>query len=147
MMMAANMGRDPGHPPDSAPDEAALVARVRCGDALACEELVSRNAGAMLAVARRFLGCEQDAADAVQEAFLAAFRSIHEFAGASKLSTWLHRIIVNACLMKLRSAKARRSRSIESLLPGFDDTGHHVRRIRAWSESPLEQLHEAELRE
>lgn len=132
---------------DASTDEAALLARVRCGDQIACQEFVRRHAGAMLAVARRFLRCEQEAADAVQDAFLSAFRSIHEFSGGSKLSTWLHRIVVNVCLMKLRSARSRPARSIESLLPSFDDTGHHVHRVSAWSESPPQRLHASELRE
>jgi RNA polymerase sigma-70 factor (ECF subfamily) len=126
--------------------EAELLARVRRGDEPACEEFVRRFGGALFAVAGRLLRSEQDAADAVQEAFLAAFRSIHEFAGGSKISTWLHRIVVNACLMKLRSAKSRPTTSIEGLLPTFDETGHHARRIVAWEASPLERMHTEELR-
>ena len=53
----------------------------------------------MLAVARRFMRNDADAADALQDAFLSAHRSIGRFEGGSKLSTWLHRIVVNACLM------------------------------------------------
>ncbi|MCC6359887.1 MAG: sigma-70 family RNA polymerase sigma factor [Phycisphaerales bacterium] len=132
---------------DPSKDEAALLAGVRRDEQPACEEFVRRHAGAMLAVARRFLRCEQEAADAVQDAFLSAFRSIHEFSGGSKLSTWLHRIVVNACLMKLRSARSRPTSSIENLLPAFDDTGHHAHRVSAWSDSPPDRLHASELRE
>lgn len=128
-------------------DEAQLIALIRDGDQDACERFVTTHINAMLAVARRFLRCEQEAADAVQDAFVSAFRSIHEFAGGSKLSTWLHRIVVNACLMKLRSARSRPTRSIESLLPSFDDTGHHVQRVSPWRESPFERLDASEMRE
>lgn len=126
-------------------DESAWLAQVRRGDEAACEEFVRRHGGQMLAVARRFLHCEQDAEDAVQDAFLSAFRSIREFAGSSRIGTWLHRIVVNCCLMKLRSAKSRPATSIENLLPTFDETGHHARRVSAWETPPPERLHAAEL--
>ncbi len=127
-------------------NEHELVKDLRAGDESACTLFVLQNTPRMLAVARRLLRDEQDASDAVQDAFLSAFRSIHEFAGGAKLSTWLHRIVVNACLMKLRSAKSRPARSIENLLPAFDETGHHARPIADWGDSPPEQLHARELR-
>jgi len=110
-------------------DEAALVRRLRDGDPEAFETMVREYGGRMLAAARRIVGTEEDARDAVQEAFLAAFKSIRSFAGAARLSTWLHRIVVNAALMKLRSRRRRREDSIEELLPRFRDDG-------CWSESP-----------
>ena len=110
-------------------DEALLVGRLRDSDPEAFETVVREYGGRMLAAARRLVGTEEDARDAVQEAFLAAFKSIHSFAGAARLSTWLHRIVVNAALMKLRSRRRRREDSIEDLLPRFRDDG-------CWSESP-----------
>jgi RNA polymerase sigma-70 factor, ECF subfamily len=110
-------------------DEGGLVGRLRAGDPEAFETVVREYGGRMLAAARRLVGTEEDARDAVQEAFLAAFKSIHSFAGAARLSTWLHRIVVNAALMKLRSRRRRREDSIEELLPRFRDDG-------CWSESP-----------
>ncbi len=80
----------------------------------------------MLAVARRLLRDEDDARDAVQEAFLAAFRSISQFEGSARLSTWLHRIVVNAALMKLRSRQRKPEEAIEDLLPSFLEDGHRV---------------------
>lgn len=133
--------------PFAGEDESALLAAVRRGDEAACATLVQRYGGRMLAVARRFLTCEQDAADAVQEAFLSAFRALETFAGDAKIGTWLHRIVVNACLMKLRSARSRPTTSIENLLPTFDDTGHHARRLAAWQGAPTEQVEAAELRQ
>ena len=70
-----------------------------------CEARVLQYSERMLAVARRMLRCEEDAADAVQDALMSAFASIHQFRASSQLYTWLHRIVVNACLMKLRSRK------------------------------------------
>lgn len=109
-----------------------LVARLRAGDAAAAELFVRRHGPQMLAVARRFFRNEQDAEDAVQDAFVSAFRSIAGFTGQSRISTWLHRIVVNACLMKLRAARRRPSVSIDTLLPAFDDTGHQASRVPEW---------------
>jgi len=106
--------------------ERPLLARLQAGDEDACERLVQENTGRLLAVARRYLRQEEDARDAVQEAFVAAFRSIARFEGTSSLSTWLHRIVINCCLMKLRSGRRRPETSIEELLPAFDETGHRV---------------------
>ena len=103
-----------------------LLARIRSGDEAACEILVRENTGRLLAVARRYLRAEEDARDAVQDAFISAFRSIGSFQGESGIATWLHRILVNCCLMRIRSAKRRPQESIEELLPVFDETGHRV---------------------
>ena len=97
---------------------------LRRGDEQACEELVRAHTSRLLAVARRYLRSEEDARDAVQEGFVAAFRSIARFQGGSSLSTWLHRIVINACLMRLRSSRRRPETSIEELLPRFDGSGH-----------------------
>jgi RNA polymerase sigma-70 factor, ECF subfamily len=90
-------------------DETDLLARLRAGDEAAYATLYRTHAGAVAAVARRFLGDTDDAADAVQDAFVSAFKAMKSFEGGSRLGTWLHRIAVNACLMKLRSRKRRRA--------------------------------------
>lgn len=109
--------------PAGADEEAVLVARLRRGDDGAYEELVRRFGGRMLATARRVLNNEEDARDAVQEAFLCAFKALDRFSGESKVSTWLHRIVVNASLMKLRGKRRKPEQSIEDLLPSFDENG------------------------
>jgi len=111
-------------PPDI--DHVDLVARMQAGEDAAFEVAVRSFGPRMLAVARRFLGQDQDAQDAVQDAFLNAFKSINNFQGDSRLETWLHRIIVNVCLMKLRSRKRKNERNIEDLLPKFSDDGHRA---------------------
>ncbi|HPG25058.1 MAG TPA: sigma-70 family RNA polymerase sigma factor [Myxococcota bacterium] len=88
-------------------DEVPLLGRLRRGDASAFAALVTTHEDRMLAVARRFFVEEEDARDAVQDAFLAAHRAIGRFEGQAQLSTWLHRIVVNACLMKLRTRRRR----------------------------------------
>jgi RNA polymerase sigma-70 factor, ECF subfamily len=92
---------------DSAPSESALLARLRAGDEAAYEVLVRTYGPRLLAVARRYLPCQEDAEDALQSAFLQVFRFIGRFEGASRLSTWLHRIVVNSALMKIRSRRRR----------------------------------------
>ncbi|MBY0400060.1 sigma-70 family RNA polymerase sigma factor [Myxococcota bacterium] len=107
-------------------DERTLVAALRCGDERAFAQLVEDNTGRLLAVAKRIVRNPEDANDAVQNAFLQAFRAIGRFEGESKLSTWLHRITVNACLLRLRHAKRHPEAAIDDLLPHFDETGHRL---------------------
>jgi len=125
-----------------------LVGRLQNGDEAAFEVLVRSEGGRLLSVARRFLRNEEDARDAVQEAFLSAFRSISGFAHGSRISTWLHRIVINACLMRLRSARRRGEESIEDLLPRFAEDGHKVNHpTPGWEGSAEELLARSETRE
>jgi RNA polymerase sigma-70 factor, ECF subfamily len=134
-------------PPSCEPEtEAQLLARVLAGDEETSAALVRKYGGRLLAVARRFLRCEEDSADAVQDAFLAAFRSLDKFEGNSSLGTWLHRIVVNACLTKLRAQSRSRAVPIDDLLPTFDATGHHTRPVPSWQEEALSQLTREETR-
>jgi RNA polymerase sigma-70 factor (ECF subfamily) len=126
--------------------ETDLLLRLRAGDEDAFALLVTQFTGRMLALARSFLRSEDDAADAVQDAFLSAFKSLDRFEGNSSLGTWLHRIVVNTCLMKIRSKSRRKACSIQELLPTFDETGHHTRSITPWSENAYQQLANAETR-
>jgi RNA polymerase sigma-70 factor (ECF subfamily) len=109
-------------------DEAAVLERLRRGDEDAFELLVRRYGGRMLAVARRLVRDEEEARDAVQDALLSAFRSMHRFEGGSQLGTWLHRIVVNSALMRLRSRRRHPECSIEDLLPVFGPDGHRALR-------------------
>ena len=129
--------------PDRANQEAALLSRIRAGDDAAYEELVRAETGRLLAVTRRILGTEEDARDAVQDAFLFAFRSLDRFHGDARLSTWLHRIAVNAALMRLRTRKRKREEPLEPLLPTFLDDGHHAERFASWGE-PADRILERE---
>ena len=129
------------------PDEAELLARLKAGDDAAYELMVRSYTPRMLAVARRFLRSEEDARDAVQDAFLSAFRAIDRFEGNSRISTWLHRIVVNASLMKLRTRRRKPEKSIEDLMPGFLEDGHLEQPASEWRKLPEEQAAQAELRE
>ena len=127
-------------------DEATLVAQLRAGDEVAFEQVVRAYGGRLLAVARRIVGSEEDARDVVQDAFLNAFRSLNRFEGTAKLSTWLHRIVVNAALMRLRTRKRKPEQSIETLLPAFLEDGHYEERFKSWDEPVDKIMERAELR-
>ena len=114
------------------PADESLLPRLRSGEAAAYEALVRRETPRLLAVARRMLRNEEDARDAVQDAFVNAFRAIDAFEGGCRVSTWLHRIMVNAALMKLRTRRRKPEESIEGLLPTFLEDGHHAHHPREW---------------
>jgi RNA polymerase sigma-70 factor (ECF subfamily) len=130
----------PHHPEPSGagafPDEQGLVQALRAGDPAAFETLVRTHGGRMLVVAKRMLRSEEDAQDAVQEALLAAFRSVDRFQGEARIATWLHRIVVNASLMKLRNRRRRPEDPIEPLLPTFLEDGHPVKPAVDWRADP-----------
>ncbi len=128
-------------------DETLLIQGLRAGDAAAFERLVRAYGGRLLSVARRFLRSEEDARDAVQEAFISAYRSIGSFHAGSRVSTWLHRIVVNAALMRLRSRRRSPEEPIDDLLPQFDETGHHLQPPSEWRESSDVALQRRETRE
>ena len=112
-----------------------LLERLKAHDEEAFETMVRQYAGRMLATARRLLGNEQDANDAVQQAFISVFRSIAGFNGEAKLSTWLHRIVVNAALAQIRYRRRRPELSIDDLLPRFDEEGQWAGDLAARSEA------------
>lgn len=130
----------------SADAELELVRRLRDNDPTAYETLVRDYGGRMLAVARRMLSSDEDAQDAIQEAFLSAFRALAGFDGRSQLGTWLHRIVINACLMRLRTKRRRPETSIEALLPQFLDDGHQAQPATIWRHTAEELAQNVELR-
>ena len=84
-----------------------LLRRHVAGDRDAFAELVRRHRDRLWAVALRTLGNREDAADALQDAFVSAYRRAGTFRGDAQVTTWLHRIVVNACLDKVRRAAVR----------------------------------------
>ena len=128
-------------------DEATLLGRMLAGDDDAFSECVRAHCGRMLAVARRILRNEEDARDAVQEAFLSAFKQIHKFQGGSRLGTWLHRIVVNAALGRLRNLQRRPERSIEDLLPHFGEDEHQSDPPVPWRATPETGMQQRETRQ
>ncbi|MER5874233.1 sigma-70 family RNA polymerase sigma factor [Streptomyces sp. NPDC002044] len=87
------------------PDDALLTVRAAEGDEEAFETLVRGHGPAMLRLAANLLGSRSEAEDAVQEAFVSAWRKLPEFRGDAGFGTWMHRIVTNRCLNTLRSRR------------------------------------------
>lgn len=97
---------------NEAPDDAALLQAHVEGDPDAFGELVRRHQDRLWAVALRTTGDREEAADAVQDALLSACRRADTFRGEAQVSTWLHRIVVNACLDRLRRRRSHRTEAL-----------------------------------
>jgi RNA polymerase sigma-70 factor (ECF subfamily) len=123
-----------------------LIAALQSGDAGAFETLLRDYGPRLLRLARRMLMNEEDARDALQDAFVSVYRSIGAFEATSSLTTWLHRIVVNASLMKLRSKRRKPEEDIEQYLPRFLEDGHQIEPSTPWTESADRVLEREELR-
>lgn len=134
-------------PPGETGSDAALVSRLRQGEADAYQALVRGYGGRLLAVTRRLLRNEEDARDAVQDTFLSAFRALDSFQGEARLSTWLHRIAVNAALMRIRARKPQHELPMDDLLPSFTEDGHTLHSAALWQEPADRRLERRQLRE
>ncbi|MFJ5806958.1 RNA polymerase sigma factor SigM [Streptomyces sp. NPDC093093] len=97
---------------DGHSDQKLLALHVN-GDPDAFGELVRRHRDRLWAVALRTLGDREEAADAVQDALVSAYRAAHTFRGDSAVTTWLHRITVNACLDRARKAATRKTSPLD----------------------------------
>jgi RNA polymerase sigma-70 factor (ECF subfamily) len=102
------------------------------GDSDAFGELFKRHKDRLWAVAIRTLSDPEDAADALQDAMISAFRRAGSFRGESAVTTWLHRIVVNACLDRMRRRSARPEfaggddRLLDLIASGDPGAGHAV---------------------
>jgi RNA polymerase sigma-70 factor, ECF subfamily len=128
-------------------DDAAMLARMQAGDDVAFEACVRAYCARLLTVAQGILRNEEDARDAVQEAFLSAFQQIGNFRGLSRLGTWLHRIVVNTALGRLRSRQRHPLESIESVLPHFGEGEHQIDPPVPWKATPETGLQQQESRD
>ncbi|MFN0152216.1 MAG: RNA polymerase sigma factor [bacterium] len=127
-------------------ENAAVLARLRAGDHDAFEQLVRENSARLLAVARLMLRNEDDARDALQDAFLSAFRSIRDYRGTAAVSTWLHRIVVNAALMRMRSRRRRPEQSLDDVLRSVEVSGAGAESVAEQQQRPDTLLERAEAR-
>jgi RNA polymerase sigma-70 factor (ECF subfamily) len=94
---------------DAAPTDAELLAAHRVGDPGAFGVLAGRHSRELWGLALRTLGDPDDAADAVQEALVSAYRRAATFRGEASVRTWLRRIVVNACIDRIRHERVRRT--------------------------------------
>ncbi len=134
-------------PTYDAQSEDGLLERLKAHDEEAFETIVRRYGDRMLATARGLLGDEHDARDAVQQAFVSAFKSIAGFNGEARLSTWLHRIVVNAALAQIRSRRRRPEVSMDGLLPRFDAAGRWADEAEQSGWSDEHPMHRRETRQ
>jgi len=102
-------------------DDAELARRIAGGDHAACRELMRRHNQRLYRTARAILKDDAEAEDAVQEAYLLAFRAMGNFRGDAKLSTWLTRIVANEALGRLR--KRGRAADVIPIDTQYGETG------------------------
>jgi len=102
----------------AASSDADLLAAHADGDPQAFGELVRRHRDRMWAVALRIMRDPDEASDAVQDASISAFRSAASFRGQAQVTTWLHRIVVNACLDRMRRRQVRPTSPLPEEGPG-----------------------------
>ena len=126
-------------PPDDRPDADLLAAHV-AGDPDAFATLFTRHRDRLWAVALRTMGNPHDAADGLQDGLVAAYRRADSFRGDAAVTTWLHRVVVNACLDRLRAAKVRRA---EALPDDLDDRAGGDRGSSYTSTSPVDDPEQA----
>jgi RNA polymerase sigma-70 factor (ECF subfamily) len=124
--------------------DAELVAGTQAGDTRAFDELVRRYRDRVYRLCSKILRNEDDAAEALQDAFLSAYRGLPRFKSESTFSTWLYRIATNASLMKLRRRRPGHVSYEQS--QGGDGDGEPLA-IPDWSARPLEVLLDSETRE
>ena len=137
---------------DFTTDDTDLIGRAKAGDERAFTRLVKRYEDLVYRYAYKLCRDEERAEEVFQDAFVNVFRKLSQFDGKAKFSTWLYRVVTNACLMKLRRTKlARASVSIEAPdgftdTPAFDAEGKRRQTIPSWKDTPLDGVMRHELR-
>lgn len=127
-MTSESEGRSEGQPErsldgDADRSDAELLQAHVDGDAAAFGVLFARHRDRLWAVALRTMGNPEDAADGLQDGLIAAYRRAGSFRGEAAVTTWLHRVVVNACLDRIRAARVRRTESLPDDLDEYGDRG------------------------
>ncbi|MDD3726404.1 MAG: sigma-70 family RNA polymerase sigma factor [Candidatus Ratteibacteria bacterium] len=124
--------------------ESILVERAKNGDHKAFEDLIKMTGDKIYNLGLRLLHNKEDAADIMQETYIAAYENLPKFKGASSFSTWLYRIATNFALMKMRKDKGKKvpEERLKELSKNAYDTA-----ITDWAESPVDHLKKQELKE
>jgi RNA polymerase sigma-70 factor (ECF subfamily) len=124
--------------------DAAVLERLRAGDATALEPLMERFSARVYRVAHGITGSAPDAEEVVQDVFLTLFRKSGDFEGRAALGTWLYRIAVNTALNKRRGKRAQVEEPLEDHLPAYREDGHRQGDrsflLADWSSLPDEVL-------
>ena len=127
------------------PDDAALLSQLRLGAPAAVESLFDRYHGKVYGLTMSILKNQSDAEEAVQDVFLTVVRKADRFRGNSALYSWIYRICVNACLIRLRKRRGTESVLIEEYLPVFTDEGAHARPVENWGKEVEGRMLDKEL--
>ena len=143
---SADIGWGPG-PAVAYLDDNVLLAELRKGSPEAVEALFDRFHGKIYGLAMSILKNESDAEEATQDVFMTVFRKAFTFKGDSALYSWIYRICVNACLMRLRGKRRSGTVSIEEFLPVFTDEGMHANPVGDWSKEVERKMLDKELGE
>lgn len=125
-------------------DEPILVAAAKRGEVAAFEELVTRYERKIFRLTRNITGNQEDAEDAMQEAFLKSYEHLASFKGDSRFYTWLVRIAVNEALMRLRRRHPGEF-SLDEEVPGSEDL--MPRELDDWGPNPEQCCQQAEMQE
>jgi RNA polymerase sigma-70 factor (ECF subfamily) len=123
--------RDVSLAPAGGDDE--LLAGLRAGSHPAVEALFDRFKGKIFNLAMSILKNESDAEEAAQDVFMTVIRKVDTFQGNSAFYSWMYRICVNTCLMRLRGKRRNETVSIEEFMPVFTDEGMHASPMDDWS--------------
>ncbi|MGN6652601.1 RNA polymerase sigma factor [Trinickia sp.] len=128
-------------------DDRALAAAIGAGERDAFVQLMRRYNRRLYRLARATLRDDADAQDALQDAYLAAYRSIGTFRGDAQLSTWLSRLVVNACLARLRRDARRHARAPMVSMSANDGSDHELMLMdKSYDASPDDALMRAQIR-
>jgi len=114
-------------------EDNALLEGLRRGTPKAVEALFDRFHAKIYSLAMSILKNESDAEEATQDVFMTVVQKAHTFKGNSALYSWMYRICVNTCLMRLRGKKRSETVSIEEFMPVFTEDGMHSSPIDDWS--------------
>ncbi|GEP39930.1 RNA polymerase sigma factor SigM [Nocardioides psychrotolerans] len=128
------MSESPGTDEEGGRNDADLLRAHVDGDTEAFGILFRRHRDRLWAVALRTMGNPEDAADGLQDGLIAAYRRAGSFRGEAQVTTWLHRVIVNACLDRIRAAKVRRAVPLPDDLEDYGDRGALIAHTEATSD-------------
>lgn len=127
------------------PDEELLRQIHRKGDEPALEELLRRHRGKIYGLSVRMLRNPHDAEEVLQDVALTIFQKAGTFQGRSAVSSWIYRITMNGCLMKLRKRPKVPAIPLEGLGPAMNEEGMATEMVVDWTALPREQLDSKEL--
>jgi RNA polymerase sigma-70 factor (ECF subfamily) len=122
-----------------------LLEAIRRGEEAAVEELFDRFHARIYSLAMSIVRNESDAQEAVQDVFLTVVRKADTFQWNSALFSWIYRICVNTCLMRLRGRKRNETVSLEEFMPVFNEEGMHVSPVEDWTGKAEKDLLNREL--